>query len=334
MFKRLLLTVLLFAAFGTPALASNCASYPYTLTNGSTADANQVMANFNSILNCGNNNLAHNGANSDITSLSGLTTPLSVAQGGTGSATTPGGLTNLGAGAAAVEALGNNVIDDGSGNLTQTHGAKVFTSSGTFTTPATTTTATVFKIVAAGGGGGGGGVQSGVSERGASGGSGGYGVGYFSGFSASQSVTIAIGASGSAGSTSGGSGGDGGTTTVTANAVAILTATGGTGGTGGASEDDLVTPPGSATVTAGASGLTLVGSYTSGGGYGGTAIYFLPGGSNPIGVGGTLQRPSGSGSLAGTNGINGGGGGGAANFGSGAGRAGGSGGKGIVTIEW
>lgn len=42
---------------------------------------------------------AASGANSDITSLTGLTTPLSVAQGGTGSATASGARTNLGAAA-------------------------------------------------------------------------------------------------------------------------------------------------------------------------------------------------------------------------------------------
>lgn len=42
---------------------------------------------------------AASGANSDITSLSGLTTPLSVAQGGTGSGTASGARTNLGAAA-------------------------------------------------------------------------------------------------------------------------------------------------------------------------------------------------------------------------------------------
>jgi hypothetical protein len=40
-----------------PALAANCSTYPYTLTNGQTADANQVMANFNSILSCANTGL-------------------------------------------------------------------------------------------------------------------------------------------------------------------------------------------------------------------------------------------------------------------------------------
>lgn len=71
----------------SPAQAANCSTYPFTLTNGQTADATQVMANFNSILSCGNSNLAHNGANSDITSLSGLLTPISIPQGGTGSTT-------------------------------------------------------------------------------------------------------------------------------------------------------------------------------------------------------------------------------------------------------
>ena len=42
---------------------------------------------------------AASGANSDITSLTGLTTPLSVAQGGTGASTAGGALTNLGAAA-------------------------------------------------------------------------------------------------------------------------------------------------------------------------------------------------------------------------------------------
>jgi len=78
--------VIAFLAPGA-ARAANCAANPYTLTNGTNADANQVMANNNNLLNCANNNLAHNGANSDITSLSGLTTPITKAQGGTGNTT-------------------------------------------------------------------------------------------------------------------------------------------------------------------------------------------------------------------------------------------------------
>ena len=56
-----------------PAVAQSCSAYSFTLTNGTTADASQVMANFNAIMTCANSNLAHNGANSDITSLSAAT---------------------------------------------------------------------------------------------------------------------------------------------------------------------------------------------------------------------------------------------------------------------
>lgn len=56
---------------------------PVTLQNGTTAEATEVMADLNKIRNDVNSNAAANGANADITSLSGLTTPLSVAQGGT-----------------------------------------------------------------------------------------------------------------------------------------------------------------------------------------------------------------------------------------------------------
>ena len=57
---------------------------PLTLTNGTTADATQEMSLFNYIMANVNASGAHSGANTDITSLGGLTTPLSVGQGGSG----------------------------------------------------------------------------------------------------------------------------------------------------------------------------------------------------------------------------------------------------------
>lgn len=57
-------------------------SVPFTLTNGTTADATQVMANYNAILTC-LGNAAASGANVDITALLGLTTPLTPSVGGT-----------------------------------------------------------------------------------------------------------------------------------------------------------------------------------------------------------------------------------------------------------
>jgi microcystin-dependent protein len=59
-------------------------SIPITILNGTVADATQVMANFLAIQAAVNTNAAANGVNSDITQLTGLTTPLSVLQGGTG----------------------------------------------------------------------------------------------------------------------------------------------------------------------------------------------------------------------------------------------------------
>lgn len=70
-------------AIWRPAHAGVSCSVPFNLTNGSNADASQVMANYNAILACLATGTAESGANSSITSLSGLTTPISPVQGGT-----------------------------------------------------------------------------------------------------------------------------------------------------------------------------------------------------------------------------------------------------------
>ena len=59
-------------------------SLPVTLQNGTTADATQVMANFNAIVSAVNANSANSGINTNITQLQGLTVPVGVNQGGTG----------------------------------------------------------------------------------------------------------------------------------------------------------------------------------------------------------------------------------------------------------
>lgn len=81
--KRLLLSFLVFIGLQEAALAASCGSYPFTLQNNTTADATQVMSNFNTVRNCVINNAAGSGVNTDITSITGLSTPLSVPQGGT-----------------------------------------------------------------------------------------------------------------------------------------------------------------------------------------------------------------------------------------------------------
>jgi hypothetical protein len=76
-----LAALLLLALLPAPAAAGVSCSVPFTLTNGTTADATQVMANYNAIITC-LGQAAHAGANSDITSITGLTTPISPVQGG------------------------------------------------------------------------------------------------------------------------------------------------------------------------------------------------------------------------------------------------------------
>lgn len=70
-------------------------AFPFNLVNGTTADATQVMANFNSLYTSINANAAENGVNNTITHLTGLTTPLSVSQGGTGGYTQPAAANNI-----------------------------------------------------------------------------------------------------------------------------------------------------------------------------------------------------------------------------------------------
>jgi hypothetical protein len=98
-----LIAAVITASIGTPpAKAGVPCSVPFTLTNGTTADANQVMANYNAILTCLSVSAAANGINADITALSALTTPLTAAQapgvglpGVTGLAITNSGTTAL-----------------------------------------------------------------------------------------------------------------------------------------------------------------------------------------------------------------------------------------------
>jgi hypothetical protein len=66
-----------------PAASQIIGGLPFTLTNGTVADATQVMADFNQIVNNTNANAAKNGVNADITALSALSTPLTNVQGGT-----------------------------------------------------------------------------------------------------------------------------------------------------------------------------------------------------------------------------------------------------------
>lgn len=64
------------------AMAGVTCALPFNLQNGTTADATQVMANYNALVSC-LGNAAAAGANNDITALSALVTPITPTQGGT-----------------------------------------------------------------------------------------------------------------------------------------------------------------------------------------------------------------------------------------------------------
>lgn len=72
---------LLVSLWASAAAANVPCTLPFNLLNGTTADATQVMANYNALVTC-LANAAAAGANNDITSLSALVTPITPSQGG------------------------------------------------------------------------------------------------------------------------------------------------------------------------------------------------------------------------------------------------------------
>jgi hypothetical protein len=235
---------------------------------------------------------AASGANSDITSLTGLTTPLSVAQGGTGQSsytngqllignTTGNTLTKAtltaGTGISVTNSTGSitiaNTLSGGFSNM------QVFTGPGTFTTPATTTN---IKVTVVGGGGGG----SGPSPVEAAGGSGGT-----SSFGSLASATGGVGSfqMGINNAANGANGGAG-----TAGTLQIA----GSNGVGGTM---AATPAGNLTSMGGQGGATILGGMSGSGSnpgpaptgttragkqYGGGGAGFNTPGSAAFGVGG------------------------------------------------
>ena len=215
-------------------LASNVTGV-LPIANGGTGAASSPAAPF-----------ALKGANSDITSLTGLTTALSVGQGGTGQTTYTDGQILIGN--TSTTGLAKTTITAGTG-ISVTNGAgaitiastasggptgaftgmEVFNSPGTFTSPANTTS---IYVIAAAGGGGGGGAGNGFNpentgKSGQNGGGGAIGVGVFP-VSASSPYAVTVGSPGNSGGPAG-TGGAGGATSI----GNLLTCNGGNGGGGG-----------------------------------------------------------------------------------------------------
>lgn len=219
-----------------PTLAQDAATKAY-VDAGSSAyllKASNLSDVANATTSRTNLSAAKSGANSDITSITGLTTPLAVSQGGIGAATLTANNVLLGNGTSAPQVVapgtsGNVLTSNGTSWVSTTLPAATtpqlrtvtFASSGSWTAPTGVT-----KIFAAVVGAGGGGGQSSGSDDGGYGGYGGIAIGELT-VTPGTSYTITIGAGGSG--NNGGTGGTGGTTSL----GALMSATGGVGGPSG-----------------------------------------------------------------------------------------------------
>jgi len=278
--------------------------------------------------------VAQKGANSDITSLSGLTTLLSRAQGGLAS--------NV-----ANNAASGVVFLNGSSQLPAVSGAlltniparnQFFTSSGTFTAP--TGVSYVFVSMVGAGGGGGGGKNG--SEGGGGGGSGAYIVRAGVPVVATTGYTVTINAAGTAGAEDT-KGGDGGTVTFAYNGGTLSCDGGGGGGdrggatgtnSGGLAGTVSGSMIGGTTTTAtGGIGGTYKSTVGAVGGDGGAGDNFGGGGgaASPFGLGGAGATHNAD-VVAQTLGYGSGGGGGAEDGATS--RAGAAGRAGFVLVEW
>lgn len=319
-----------------PMAGCNGAAQALQYTNGAGASA----------FTC-NSNIATNGANANITSLTGLTTPLSVSQGGTGVTSSTGtGSVVLSASpaltgtpTAPTATVGTNTTQlattafvqsaAGTGRLLN---VQVFTSSGTYT-PTAGTNSVIVDVVGGGGGGGGSAAASGGNAAaGAGGGGGAYArVRLTSGFSG---VTVTIGAAGSAGAAGANSGGTGGTSSF----GSLVSCAGGIGGSGGSAvaATSFITPGNGAASPTISSGTTLIssgGAPGTPGIVGANIILGGVGGGSVVGNNTTMVSASGSAGASGANGSGpGSGGGGGAGGGTASAQAGGTGGAGRIIV--
>lgn len=139
MIKRYALAAALFFALYGTSNAAPCPPYSYNLTNGTTADADQVMSNFGIILACANNFLVPNNVSSSVTNFQNGATTLSILNGSTGNAASAGlGVGSLGS----FTAYGSGVTSI-PGSLIQPNAARVDSSGAGGLTLSTSTSAPI-----------------------------------------------------------------------------------------------------------------------------------------------------------------------------------------------
>jgi len=294
-----------------PTNAQDAATKAYVDTADGLAllKANNLSDVANATTSRTNLSAAKSGANSDITSLTGLTTPLTVAQGGIGAATLTANNVLLGNGASTPQ----TVAPSTSGNVLTSNGTtwtsaaptntyvgqkgQAFTANGTFTIP---TGVTAIKLTVVGGGGAGGSYAvdgCGNQYFGVGGGGGGAAIKFLTSLTSGNTLAVTIG--GAAGTSS------------VASGTQTITTVSATGGSNGGNTNGV------------SGGIGSNGDLNIGGG--GTAIGTSAGAASIFGGGGAggggASGPSGSSGRA----YGGGGGGGS---------SGGAGAAGVVMIEW
>lgn len=295
------------------------------------------------------------GANSNITSLSGLTTPLSVPQGGTGLATATayavlvGGTTTVNPfqSVASVGTTGQVLTSNGAGakpsfQAVSAAGAfssvviQVFTADGTYT-PTSGMKYCVVECLGGGAGGGGAQTTSAVQVAGAGGGgSGSYARSVLSAATIGASKAVDIGAAGAGGAAGNNNGTAGADTTL---GTTLVVGKGGAGGTGAAATGTNATNLGGVGGVVGTGTLTIPGTkggdgvsvfqataYNGRGGSGGGSIFTS---GPPMNVRVAISGSANNGDSAA---LYGAGGSGAVNTISCADSAGGNGSTGIMII--
>lgn len=265
--------------------------------------------------------------------ITGLSTPLPVASGGTSVNTIAANAVMLGNGTSAIQ----TVAPSTTGNILTSNGTtwtsdapavvgasgQVFTSNGTFTIPSKITS---IKITVVGGGGGGGGA-GGSSSVASGGGGGGAAISYLTGLTPGNTLAVTVGGGGSAGTNATVNGSTGGTSSVASGTQSITTisATGGQGGKAPSSSGSSYTATGGigSNGSLNIAGGPSMGTVSTGANLGGS------GGNSILGGGGT-----GSTQGSGNAGRAYGGGGAGASDTTCSNTAGSAGAAGIVMFEW